>query len=92
MIAATDKSVDVLAVNNPFRNGVMRAQFDACVDAFAEKGRAFAGNSMANNFWRGFDGATGYAWDRNSRATVAYAHHRAGQACAALARVQGGES
>lgn len=77
--------VDVLAVRNPFRNRVMRAQFDICVEAFRAKGRAFQGNSMADNFWRGFDGTQAFDWDTNSRATVAYAHYRAGAALAPFA-------
>lgn len=73
-----------LTISNPFTSPVMSAQFSACVEAYRDKGRAFAGSSMADNFWRGFDGVQVCAWDRNSRATVAYAHYRAGLSCAAV--------
>lgn len=77
---------------NTFRDQMMRQNYDAAVDGWRTKHRNFfrpdggqrRGSSMAENFWRGFDGQPGFGAgfiDRASRQTLAYAYWRAGQDC-----------
>jgi hypothetical protein len=74
----------------------MRKAFEDLVSAYTERrkvlflrdGTPNKGNSPANVFWMGFKGQNvgdGFA-DRASREMLAYAHWRAGKACASLKR------
>lgn len=72
----------------------MHREYEALVNAYEAGGRVLfypdgsrcRGNAWATNFWMGFDGQGGDKWDRASRATLAYAHWRAGQDCANKAK------
>lgn len=69
---------------NPFRDPAMRAVFDECVAAHLRSSPAIkrgAGNAVAVQFWRGYDGVR-LNWDAASKRTFQYAQHRAGQHCA----------
>jgi hypothetical protein len=75
------------AKGNPFRNAVLRKQYDALVHLYAIKhrdlvradGKPHRGNSWATNFWRGYEGKDDASrWDRASRQTPAWACWRAG--------------
>lgn len=76
-------------LTNPFREKMMRSQWEAAVLGYSTQHRNFfhasgarcQGNSFANAFWAGFDGmTTGRGnYDRASRRTIAYAYYRAGQ-------------
>lgn len=47
---------------------------------FQADGARSRGNSVADMFWRGFDGVVlGGMWDAASKKTLAYAYWRAGQ-------------
>jgi hypothetical protein len=78
-------------VRNPFRNRDMRRAFDECVVGYEKRHKNFfthgglrhRANSIADYFWRGYDGVNAQAFaDAGSRQTLAYAYWRAGRACA----------
>lgn len=81
-------------MRNPFRQAGLRLQFEACVKAYDSfhrdlrpaADRRCRGNSLATQFWRGFDNvATGLRapnWDRASKDSYGYAAYVAGQAVA----------
>ena len=63
---------------------MMIRAFDECVAAHRRNSPALqrtSGNAVATYFWRGFDNAP-LQWDAASRRLMAYAHFRAGRACA----------
>jgi hypothetical protein len=72
---------------NPFKDAVMRRQFDACIHCYDTKhrdliradGGRHTGNAVANFFWQGFDGAGRDRWDAASRKMIAWACYRAGE-------------
>jgi hypothetical protein len=76
-------------VRNPFRNKIMKQQYDAAVLTYDTKHKAFIyvtgrrclGNAWAGAFWRGFDGLFDDRWkkDAGSRQTPGYACWRAGK-------------
>ncbi|MBY3155373.1 hypothetical protein HFO56_23905 [Rhizobium laguerreae] len=76
-------------VRNPFRNKMMKQQYDAAVLTYDTKhkdfiyatGRRCLGNAWAGAFWRGFDGLLDDRWkkDAGSRQTPGYACWRAGK-------------
>ncbi|MCV9964474.1 hypothetical protein OIU34_21525 [Pararhizobium sp. BT-229] len=76
-------------VRNPFRNDIMRRQFDAAVSTYDTKhrdfiypnGRRCVGSAWATNFWRGFEGMAADRWkkDAAARQTPAYACWCAGR-------------
>jgi hypothetical protein len=80
-------------VRNPFRNPVMRREFDAAVRAYEMRHRDLFrdakpykhGSSFANFFWAGYDGriapgaGVGFKQDASSRNMIAYAYFRAGE-------------
>jgi hypothetical protein len=82
-----------IKVRNPFKNPIMRREFDSAVKAFEIKHRDLFvngerrtegryGSSFASFFWHGYDGKTkGVAAMSNqaSRAMIGYAYYRAGQ-------------
>lgn len=71
---------------------MMRQNYDAAVEGWRTGHRNFflpdgsqrKGSSMAENFWRGFNGDRGIGLgfaDSASKSTLAYAYWRAGQDC-----------
>lgn len=78
-------------MRNPFRQPLLRKQFDACVTCYDNfhrdirpaPGQRCRGNSIATMFWRGFDNvATGMRapnWPKGGDGSFAYAAFRAGQ-------------
>jgi len=80
------------AIRNPFRQRVLKEQFDAIIKAYDARHkdimridrngryRRHIGNGWATSFWRGFDGVLSDRWDAASRQSSAYACWRAGQA------------
>ena len=76
-----------MPVRNPFRNPTMRGQFAALIHCYEIKHRDLirsdgsrnTGNSLATNFWRGYDNSRPEQWDAESRKMLAYSCYRAGQ-------------
>ena len=82
-------------MSNPFKNAVMRKEYDAAKFAFdAKHANLFIngqcrshvdqniGSTFADYFWAGFDGFTQGRFDMTrsgSEGMVAYAYYRAGQ-------------
>jgi hypothetical protein len=73
---------------NPFRNPILRKQYDGMFyvfsikhrDLFRPDGTPHRGNSWATNFWRGYEGKDDpKRWDRASRQTPAWACWCAGR-------------
>jgi len=88
-------------IRNPFRDPTMRGEFDAMVVAFRDKhknlfrpdGSPHYGNGWAANFWAGYRNEQRGFYKfrtRSDRQMIAYASYRAGQACAAIAKAEGG--
>ena len=76
-------------IRNPFRTKPLRMQFDAMLkahgnnhpDLFRPDGSQRIGSSIAEYFWRGYNGirmGAGFN-DRDSKQTFAYACFRAGE-------------
>ena len=80
---------------NKFKDKTMREQYDVAVrifnakhrDLFYPDGSRCKGSSLAEMFWKGYEGVWQEAngkpntgvWDRESRKTLGYAYWRAGQ-------------
>ena len=78
-------------MKNPFRQPLLRKQFDVMVaahdnfhrDVRPAADRRCRGNSLATMFWRGFDniatGMRGPNWPKGGDGSFGYACYRAGQ-------------
>lgn len=80
-------------IRNPFKVPLYRRAFDGCVAVYQRKGEGLfyadgsrcKGNSIAVEFWRGYDDASGFVekrYGKLDRNSLGWCYYRAGRAIA----------
>jgi hypothetical protein len=86
LLPVASRSGDTVA--NRFKNKTLATYYEGCVVTFNDKrsvlfnadGTPCHSNSIATNFWRGYNNVA-MNWDKASKETFAYAAYRAGEDC-----------